>query len=689
MGSSISVVDADVIYYSYTKFFASDIVMQDYNTNATNMRNDLLYLKAIESCCDRDSMVARNTLINYQNTSQYSGNKFMKTNGFPVKADLVELLTVLCGSNVRLGGSETRALIAANWYTAKRTQSLIDKGLIDDVGDKIMLGKDLEKEFLIFKVFQELGNLETGITDEDCNQAIQEFEGKVGFSLEPLQKDGIHLTKYRAALLSGCAGSGKTTTSDCMKMCLEERLDGYKMVYCTPTGKASRRLAEVVGGTVKTCHSEFKIGVGLGESYLMRVSKKPRKADEEDDHVGRIYLIDEAGMLNRDILFEIAKSIGDTDIIYFLGDVKQLPPIGVGVPFYLLMQILPCVELGVNKRAAEGSLVNYNTTLINCMSEGVIEELMFDDSTFVATECSDEAIQRQTVKSFMEWMSGKKDGIKHEEKEIQVITGYTSSKYNFSSTCLNPMLQVKLRANDKLLFRHGEMDFYKNDRVIHTNANLYGMPRYIKVSEGHFEEVATLGVINGEMGTIDGIVNSESIEIKEFEEDDAVAGSGHYSNVTEDGLADILETRDAYSDRIISMKDYVDGDTYFVLMRVYDVDLKKDVYIFYYGRASHKDGLLYLTGSSLDNLDLAYALTCHKMQGSQTPIALIPLGSVCNPSFINRNMLNTMITRSQGIVELLGTIKGQDSPLNRGRMEASKCETDCLLQVLCNEARKE
>ena len=71
------------------------------------------------------------------------------------------------------------------------------------------------------------------------------------------------------------------------------------------------------------------------------------------------------------------------------------------------------------------------------------------------------------------------------------------------------------------------------------------------------------------------------------------------------------------------------------------------------------------------------------MQGSQTPVAIIPVGSDANPDFINRNMLNTMITRSQEVVELVGSISGEDSPFTKGRRIPSKYKTECLLNYLC------
>lgn len=680
MGGGISMVEADAIFFSYSK-----VLFPETNSDALSIRDKISLLKGIESCCVRDSLVSDFMLKDKSTNEKYTNNRMINSHGFIIKKDLYCLLCVLLDQDVALSTND-RKLLVKSWYSKSNLNYLIERGLIDEVEDKYMLEKDLEKEFLIFEVFQEMGSKETGITEEDCVNAMTKFEDKVGFKLESLQRDGVRLLKHCAAVLSGCAGSGKTTTSDAMKICLEDSLPQYKLIYCAPTGKASRRMAEVVEGTVKTVHSQFKIGVGMNESYLTPVRRKYKS--EKGDNGAICYLIDEAGMLNRDLLYEIARSVNTNDLVYFLGDIKQLPPIGVGVPFYTLMNILPCIELGVSKRAAEGSLINYNTTLINCLSDSVVEELMFDDSSFILKECADVAIQETIVKSWKDFMSGAIGGKKYEEKDIQVISGYATSKYLYSSTNINPAIQKLLRKRDKLMFRTNRgsytQDFYMNDRVIHINSNLYGTPRFVETGKCYFEEVASIGLINGETGVIVGCYASENCEIKEFNNEDVVIGEGFYSNINEEQYKDLLDTRETYEERLVDMNEFKGNNMYFVVVKVYDVSLKRDVVVLYPARGSSVDSVLNLSsGYSIDNLDLAYALTCHKMQGSQTPVAIIPVGSDANPDFINRNMLNTMITRSQEVVELVGSISGEDSPFTKGRRIPSKYKTECLLNYLC------
>ena len=57
--------------------------------------------------------------------------------------------------------------------------------------------------------------------------------------------------------------------------------------------------------------------------------------------------------------------------------------------------------------------------------------------------------------------------------------------------------------------------------------------------------------------------------------------------------------------------------------------------------------------SMLDDLDLAYAITVHKSQGSEYPVVIIPM-YYCAPMLMTRNLLYTAITRARKMVILVG-----------------------------------
>ena len=60
------------------------------------------------------------------------------------------------------------------------------------------------------------------------------------------------------------------------------------------------------------------------------------------------------------------------------------------------------------------------------------------------------------------------------------------------------------------------------------------------------------------------------------------------------------------------------------------------------------------TTADLSDLQLAYAITIHKSQGSEFPVVVVPLVNG-PPQIINKNLLYTAITRAKRAVVLVGS----------------------------------
>lgn len=60
------------------------------------------------------------------------------------------------------------------------------------------------------------------------------------------------------------------------------------------------------------------------------------------------------------------------------------------------------------------------------------------------------------------------------------------------------------------------------------------------------------------------------------------------------------------------------------------------------------------TSAELDDLELAYAITIHKSQGSEFPVVVIPM-YMGPPMLMNRNLIYTAVTRARQMVVLLGS----------------------------------
>ena len=57
----------------------------------------------------------------------------------------------------------------------------------------------------------------------------------------------------------------------------------------------------------------------------------------------------------------------------------------------------------------------------------------------------------------------------------------------------------------------------------------------------------------------------------------------------------------------------------------------------------------------LKDLDLAYAITVHKSQGSEFPIVVIPVGKYFS-RLMNKNLFYTAVTRARDMVVLVGAV---------------------------------
>ena len=66
-----------------------------------------------------------------------------------------------------------------------------------------------------------------------------------------------------------------------------------------------------------------------------------------------------------------------------------------------------------------------------------------------------------------------------------------------------------------------------------------------------------------------------------------------------------------------------------------------------------EDKLAEYTFDMLDELELAYAITIHKSQGSEYPVIIVPMYS-CAPMLMTRNLLYTAVTRAKNMVILVG-----------------------------------
>ena len=544
--------------------------------------------------------------------------------------------------------------------------------------------KLLKKELYVFDFMYKLGQEETGYTDEEIDFYIDKYEEEIGFKLESEQRQAVHLLKYKAACVAGSAGSGKTTTSNCFTYVLEKLDKGsVEFKYATPTGKAAKRLQEVVKRPVQTMHSMFKTFKET-ESIL-------DVDDETQEGYDNVYIFDENAMVTIDLLYSCLLKIKNSRI-YLFGDFHQLPPIGKGLPFKNLLRLLPCQFLTVSKRAAEGSGITLNSNYINEFSDNSNWRNLESGKDFVIAPCNEQQLVNLTVdivKYYLNDRSGlnvsdlcKNLGVDSMPEikgltpdDIQVVTPLAKSTYTWGANRLNEVLQPifnKDKRRENICFyqttsKGPRQKYVIGDRVIHTNRNMYNMQWYAKCENGMMYKRYGFGINNGEVGKVVGFVKAEDCEF--FDEIDNEPDNFQYPEHLRDDST------------------YADYQGYFLIVKYYDYLSDSDFFILYRCKentdADNSEGVV-LKGDDFSMLNLFYAGTCHKMQGSQARLIIAPLGTVNFTGFITRNMMYTVYTRASDCVITLGSVDNSPSSmLSRARKIVSETNVFTVGEYLC------
>jgi len=154
-------------------------------------------------------------------------------------------------------------------------------------------------------------------------------------SLTDHQEHELYLaTSGRVGCLTGGPGTGKSFS---LASYLARR-SRKETVVCTPTGKAAARCLEVLRGysitdvPVKTIHSLLRprdVDTGTGSWKFTHSLHNPIPY--------KTIIVDESSMISGSLMASLLCAIEAGSRVLFVGDINQLPPVGVGLPFRDMM----------------------------------------------------------------------------------------------------------------------------------------------------------------------------------------------------------------------------------------------------------------------------------------------------------------------------------------------------------------
>ncbi|MCB0782218.1 MAG: AAA family ATPase, partial [Flavobacteriales bacterium] len=147
------------------------------------------------------------------------------------------------------------------------------------------------------------------------------------------------LAASRISVLIGPAGTGKTTLLSVL--CKHPDVSAGGILLLAPTGKARVRMESVIGGAgVENMEAmtiaQFLSRTGRYEGYLGRY----RLLGEDDKCDYRTVIVDECSMLTEEMMASLFEAMKGVHRLILVGDHRQLPPIGAGRPFLDTIQEL-------------------------------------------------------------------------------------------------------------------------------------------------------------------------------------------------------------------------------------------------------------------------------------------------------------------------------------------------------------
>lgn len=272
----------------------------------------------------------------------------------------------------------------------------------------------------------------------------------------------LHRGDSVMALIGG-PGTGKTTITT---QIMEGAVRNYGVpgvLAMAPTGKASRRFAEVTGFGCSTIHRNvlaWERGQGAPPTL-------------------RMVVIDEASMVDEELFLRVLHLLpSGIQRILLVGDSEQLPSVGAGSVLrdIISSECLPIFRLNHVYRQSEHSWIRENARRINIGQRPFVEDES-EDYFEILEDDPEKAVEQ--VREL---------AIANPKAQVLVPT----YKGPLGATNLNEVVREAVNpSNGRAGWKAGKKVFRRHDRVIHKVNNY------------------DLDVMNGEVGTAVGLVKNQ------------------------------------------------------------------------------------------------------------------------------------------------------------------------------------
>lgn len=283
--------------------------------------------------------------------------------------------------------------------------------------------------------------------ENKVEQLIERFENEEneGRKLHCKQKDAVKMVINNSiSVLTGGPGTGKTTVLSAIAYCLRAYNPSIRISYTAPTGKAANRIKESTGENAVTLHK--KLGIGYENKAKMLW----------DD----VVFVDESSMMDLELANAFFASIPIGTKVVIIGDVDQLPSVGIGAVLRDLInsETIPCTMLTKTFRQDNSSTLFQNIKNIREGKQEIVE-----GSDYRASEIpADMSLNDIAVKLRSTYLDAvDKYGIEN----VCLLLPYRQSRETISTDVMNPFLQRMCNSQTTGYKAYGQC-FCKGDLVM-------------------------------------------------------------------------------------------------------------------------------------------------------------------------------------------------------------------------------
>ncbi len=443
------------------------------------------------------------------------------------------------------------------------------------------------------------------------------------FLSEEQKKSIRFLLEKKIGILTGGPGTGKTTTLKTYLNILDFLEKKY--LLASPTGRAAKRFSEVAGVEVKTIHR------------LLEWSGKKKRflKNEKYPLTGDVLIIDESSMIDVLLFQDLLKAIPSHMQLLLVGDHEQLPSVGAGEVLRDLIEsekVFTAHLTQVFRQSVDSQIISASHSMLQKKMPHFSyplqnKEAWKDDLIFI--DSIEPTLEEEKIRKKWEEVQDIKFKNQFYDK-IDFKNKDHSSNFLDLSEYSESLDYLKNKNIDEIIYRNYHDTTLKyNKTAKDTIIRLYHETLPSLYPNKKIQILTPM--IKGSCGA-----QSLNETIQSFKKDNKSFRIG-YKIFYEGDF--VLQTRNNYD------LDLFNGDLGEILK------IEKD-----YLTIKFNERIIFYPKDSLKDLNLSYAMTVHKSQGSEFDIVIIP---ILTQHFVllYRNLIYTALTRAKYKVVFVGTKK--------------------------------